>query len=96
MNQYHTNKNQHTSYTIADLLKGNDLEIVAASLLLLGKLKVESVEIYRNEPTISVNLVGQFQQPTSPKVDELTKFFEDNGDMTIDEVFESIKQRLNR
>ena len=43
-----SNHKSHASYTLSDLLKGKDIEIVAASLLLLGKLKVDSVQLFRD------------------------------------------------
>ena len=55
------NQNPNSKYTLGDLLKGKDLEIVAASLLLLGKLKVESVQLFRDKPVISVTLLGEFK-----------------------------------
>ena len=92
----HFNRNKNSTYTLNDLLKGRDLEIVAASLLLLGKLKVESVELFRNEPVIAVSLLGEFKKINGRKVDEMAEFLEKNGDMTIDEIFEGIKKRMNK
>ncbi|WP_203247043.1 hypothetical protein [Sporosarcina beigongshangi] len=89
-------RNNNSTYTLNDLLKGKDLEIVAATLLLLGKLKVESVELFRNEPVIAVSLLGEFKKINGRKVDEMAEFLERNGDMTIDEIFEGIKKRMNR
>ena len=87
--------NKKSSYTLNDLLKGRDLEIVAASLLLLGKLKVESVQLYRGRPIIAVSLLGEFKQVKNPKSDEMADFLEKNGDLTLDEIVESIKKKLH-
>ncbi len=90
------NRNSNSKYTLSDLLKGKDLEIVAASLLLLGKLKVDSVQLFRDKPVISVTLLGEFKNLNDRKVDEMTDFLEKNGDMTIDEIFEGFKKRMNK
>lgn len=93
-NNYNHRKN--STYTLNDLLKGKDLEIVAASLLLLGKLKVDSVELYRNKPVIAVSLLGEFKKINGQKVNEMADFLERNGDLTIDEIFEGIKKRMSK
>ncbi|WP_346014194.1 hypothetical protein [Sporosarcina sp. E16_8] len=90
------NQNPNSKYTLGDLLKGKDLEIVAASLLLLGKLKVESAQFYRDKPIISVTLLGEFKHLNDNKVDEMADFLEKNGDLTLDEVFDGIKRRMDK
>lgn len=90
------NQNQNSKYTLGDLLKGKDLEIVAASLLLLGKLKVDSVQLFRDKPVISVTLLGEFKHLNDNKVNEMADFLEKNGDLTLDEVFEGIKRRMDK
>jgi hypothetical protein len=90
------NRNSNSKYTLGDLLKGKDLEIVAASLLLLGKLKVDSVQLFRDKPVISVTLLGEFKSFNDKKVNEMANFLEENGDMTLDELFEGIKKRMNK
>ena len=90
------NRNPNSKYTLDDLLKGKDLEIVAASLLLLGKLKVDSVQLFRDKPVISVTLLGEFKNLNDRKVNEMTDFLEGNGDLTLDELFEGIKRRMNK
>jgi hypothetical protein len=90
------NRNSNSNYTLGDLLKGKDLEIVAASLLLLGKLKVDSVQLYRDKPVISVTVLGEFKSFKDKKVNEMADFLEENGDMTLDELFEGIKKRMNK
>lgn len=95
---YSNNRNsrKNSTYTLNDLLKGKDIEIVAASLLLLGKLKVESVQLFRDRPVIEVSLIGEFKKINGQKVDEMTDFLTKNGDMTIDEIVEGFKKRMNR
>ncbi len=94
---YRKNNNEkvNSSYTLNDLLKGKDLEIIAASLLLLGKLKVDSVLLYRNSPTVTVSLIGSFQND-SKNSNKMADFLNDNGDITIDEIFDGIQKRMNK
>lgn len=93
-NQFHKKNNQ--KYTIQDLLKGKDLEIIAASLLLLGKLKVESVVLFRDSPSIGVSLIGKYRSPNDDKSNNMADFLEQNGDMTIDDVFDALSKRMNK
>ncbi len=91
-----SNRNKSSTYTLNDLLKGKDIEIVAASLLLLGKLKVDSVQLYRDRPVIAVSLLGEFKHMNGQKVDEMTDFLAKNGDMTIDDIVEGFTKRMNK
>ncbi len=86
----------NSSYTLHDLLKGKDLEIITASLLLLGKLKVDYVSLFRNTPDVTVTLLGKYKKTQEDKMNSLTEFLNDNGDITIDEVFEAFSKRMNR
>lgn len=95
LHKRNNNGNVNPSYTLNDLLKGKDLEIIAASLLLLGKLKVDSVLLYRNSPTVSVTLIGAFQND-SKNSNKMADFLNENGDITIDEIFDGIQKRMNR
>ena len=85
------------NYTMQDLLKGKDLDIICASLLLIGKLQVESVELFRNSPVIGVSLVGQFRsiENENEKANNLASFLDENGDMTLDDVIEALTKRMN-
>ena len=83
MSEHHFHKHQNSKYTLHDLLKGKDLDIIAASLLLLGKLKVDSVQLYRDSPTISVTLIGQYQSVKEDKSENMANFLDNNGDMTL-------------
>jgi len=91
-----SNRKKHSTYTLNDLLKGKDIEIVAASLLLLGKLKVESVQLYRDRPVIAVSLLGEFKKINGQKVDEMSEFLAKNGDMTLDEIIEGFTKRMDK
>ena len=52
MNDDQFRKQLNSKYTLQDLLKGQDLDIIAASLLLLGKLKAESVQRFLVTPPV--------------------------------------------
>jgi hypothetical protein len=83
-------------YSIQDLFKGKNLDLIAAALLLSGKLKVDSVELYRGSPVIAVTLLGQYMTPSKSKQNALADFLEENGDMTLDDVFEALQKRMEK
>lgn len=95
MNDDYFRKKINPKYTLHDLLKGQDLEIIAASLLLLGKLKVESVQLYRNSPTLSVTLIGEYKSINKDKTNKMEDFLNQNGDITLDEVLDALTKRMN-
>ncbi|WP_100012137.1 hypothetical protein [Lentibacillus sediminis] len=90
-------KSNVNSYTTADLLSDRNLEIIAAALLVTGKLRIDYVSIYRDEPAIDVLLTGAFLQPNSKNknMDQMAKFLKENGNMTVDDIIGAINQRLN-
>lgn len=96
MSDHHFHQQKNSKYTLHDLLKGKDLDIIAASLLLLGKLKVESVVLFRNSPAITVTLLGRYRNLEDDKSENMADFLDENGDMTIDEVFEALSKRMNK
>ncbi|HLR80043.1 MAG TPA: hypothetical protein VK119_05625 [Bacillota bacterium] len=83
-------------FSIQDLLKGKNLEIVAAALLLTGKLKVDSVELFRMSPVVNVTLVEKYVTRETKKMNALANFLEENGDLTLDEVFDAIQTRMQK
>ncbi|WP_332628931.1 hypothetical protein [Halalkalibacter flavus] len=87
-------KPKASSYNIQDLFTGKNLDIIAAALLLSGKLKVDAVELYRASPVVSVTLLGEFLTPGNDKSNALADFLKENGDMTLDDVFEAFQQRI--
>ena len=95
MNDDYFRKKINPKYTLQDLLKGQDLEIIAASLLLLGKLKVESVQLYRNSPALSVTLIGEYKSLNKDKTNKMEDFLNQNGDITLDEVLDALTKRMN-
>ena len=95
MYRKNNNENANSSYTLNELLKGKDLEIIAASPFIIAKLKVDSVLLYRNSPTVTVTLIGSFQND-SKNSNKMADFLNDNGDITIDEIFDGIQKRMNK
>lgn len=96
MNDHQFHKQINPQYTLNDLLKGKDLDIICASLLLLGKLKVDSVELFRNSPTVGVSLVGKYRTIQDDEKKDMDEFLHSNGNMTLDEVFNSLTKRMNK
>jgi hypothetical protein len=85
-----------SNFSIQDLFKGKHLDIVAAALLLSGRLKVDSVELFRGSPTVTVTLLGKYLTQEKVKANALADFLEENGDMTLDDVFEALQKRLEK
>jgi hypothetical protein len=81
---------------IQDLLGGKQLEFVAAALLLTGKLQVDSVELFRGSPVINVNLIGKYTNQNNNKSNPLSDFLDQNGDMTIDDIFDAFKNKVDK
>lgn len=92
----HFQQQGKSPFTISDLLRGKDLEIVAASLLLLGKLKVESVQIYRSQPIIFVTLIGEFNSEKDNKKETLADFLERSGDVSFEDMVEGLKNSMKK
>ncbi|WP_026702709.1 hypothetical protein [Salibacterium aidingense] len=81
-------------YTMSDLFQGENLDIIAAVLLITGKLRVNSAELYRGEPTVLVTLIGEYRKSSSSKSEKLAAFLEENGDMTVDDVLHAVRRRM--
>ncbi|GAB1156446.1 hypothetical protein YWY31_24710 [Paenibacillus illinoisensis] len=78
-------------------LKGRNLELIVAALLVSGKLRVDSVTLFR-EATLVVELVGQYKtlkNITPSNTDKLVEFLSQNGDMTLDDVIQAFQKRIN-
>ncbi|QOS80342.1 hypothetical protein JNUCC31_05305 [Paenibacillus sp. JNUCC31] len=78
-------------------LKGKNLEIIVAALLVSGKLRVDAVTLFR-EATLVVELTGKYktlQNMTSTNTDKLVDFMNQNGDMTLDDVMQAFQKRMN-
>ncbi|GAS83189.1 hypothetical protein HF638_16700 [Paenibacillus sp. SZ31] len=79
-------------------LKGRNLELIVAALLVSGKLRVDAVTLFR-EATLVVELVGQYktlQNVTPSNQDKLVQFLDEiGGDMTLNDVIRAFQQRIN-
>ncbi|WP_433745657.1 hypothetical protein [Paenibacillus amylolyticus] len=79
-------------------LKGRNLELIVAALLVSGKLRVDAVTLFR-EATLVVELVGQYktlQNITPSNQDKLVQFLDEiGGDMTLNDVIGAFQQRIN-
>lgn len=91
----HSQQHGKTPFTISDLLKGKDLEIVAAALLLAGKLKVDAVQIFRSQPVVFISLVGSFGKAEETQKDTLADIIERSGDFEVDDMIEQLRQKMN-
>ncbi|WP_238457927.1 hypothetical protein [Alkalihalobacterium alkalinitrilicum] len=85
-----------TECSIQDLFKGKNLDLIAAALLLTGKLKVDSVELFRGSPVVVVTLLGKYLTTGNDKSNALADFLEENGDMTLDDVFDAFQKRMEK
>lgn len=84
-----------TPFTVSDLLSGKELEIIAAALLLSGKLKVDAVQLYRSQPIIFVTLVGSFDSEKEEKKDTMADFLGRTGDLEANEMLERLRETMN-
>ncbi|AWX57754.1 MULTISPECIES: hypothetical protein [Brevibacillus] len=78
-------------------LTGPNLEILVAVLLLTGKLRVDSVQLFR-QATMIVGLTGEFitlSDLNNKNVDNMLKFLNDNGNMTVDDIISALKKKMN-
>ncbi|MEK4437431.1 MULTISPECIES: hypothetical protein [Paenibacillus] len=78
-------------------LKGRNLELIVAALLVSGKLRVDAVTLFR-EATLVVELVGQYKTLTNinpSNADKLVQFLDEMGDVTLDDVMRAFQKRMN-
>ncbi|RSL35235.1 hypothetical protein D7Z54_01310 [Salibacterium salarium] len=81
---------------IHDLFQRRDLEYVVAALLLLDKLSVDSVLLYRGSPVVELTLLGRYKTLHDDKINDLVDFLDKNGDMTIDDFFTALNKKIKR
>lgn len=73
------------------------LEFTVAALLLTGKLRVDSVQMY-TDASMFVSLVGKYKSLSdlsSGNVDKLVSFLDDNGSLTLDEIMSALKKKTD-
>lgn len=79
---------------------GTSLELIVASLLLTGKLRVDSVQLFR-QATMIVGLTGKYitlddlNNNSNNNVDSMVNFLNENGNVTVDEIFQALKKKMN-
>ncbi|QDI91063.1 hypothetical protein EPH95_07590 [Salicibibacter halophilus] len=84
-------------YNTLDLLQERNIEIIAAALLVTGKLRTNFVSIFRDEPTIEVLLTGEFPSLNNDgNENQVDNFIKENGDMTVNDLMEKINERLKQ
>ncbi|AIQ70727.1 hypothetical protein [Paenibacillus graminis] len=74
------------------------LEYTVAALLLTGKLRVDSVQMYR-DASLFISLVGKYKSlsdlSSSSNVDKLVSFLDDNSDLTLNEIMTALKKKAD-
>lgn len=71
------------------------LEYTVAALLLTGKLKVDSIQMY-TDASLFVSLVGKYKtlgDLTNTNVDKLVSFLDDNSSLTLNEIMAALKKK---
>lgn len=86
----------NSNSAIFSALQGKNVEVLVAALLLTGKLNVDSVTLYR-QATLFLGLTGKYKTlaSTPSNVDNMVKFLNDNGNMTLDQVIQAFSQKVN-
>jgi|SRR5699024_5859285 len=92
-NNKHNNKNQNDNNTLNYILQSKKPELVIVALLLSGRLKFDSVQLFR-EASLIVSLVGAFNQINTGRVNQVVDFLDENGDLTIDEILQAFKRKV--
>lgn len=95
-NNNETNFGKLNSYSVQDLFQDKKLDIIAAALLLTGKLKVDSVEMFRNSAVVNVTLIGKYKTNDNKRVNNMVDFMNENGDITLNEVVEAMSVMMNK
>jgi hypothetical protein len=71
------------------------LEFAVAALLLTGKLKVDSVQMF-TDASLLVSLVGKYKSLgnlSGSNVDKLVSFLDDNSSLTLNEIMAALKKK---
>lgn len=84
------------NYNVQDLFQDKKLDIIAAALLITGKLKVDSVEMFRDSSAVNVTLVGKYKTKNNKRVNNMIDFIDENGDITLNEVVEAMSFIMNK
>ncbi|MGG0753648.1 hypothetical protein [Brevibacillus laterosporus] len=87
-------KKQSTDNSTNSHCHNNNLELIVAILLLTGKLRVDAVQLFR-QATMIVSLTGKYitlGDLNNKNVDNMLKVLNDNGNMTVDEIIQTLKK----
>ncbi|MEK5463630.1 hypothetical protein [Paenibacillus sp. FSL M7-0896] len=71
------------------------LEFAVAALLLTGKLKVDSIQMY-TDASMFVSLVGKYKtlsDLSNDNVDKLVSFLDNNSSLTLNEIMAALKKK---
>lgn len=77
--------------------KPKGLEFAVAALLLTGKLKVDSVQMF-TDASLLVSLVGKYKSLdnlSQSNVDKLVSFLDDNSSLTLNEIMSALKKKAD-
>ncbi|AHV97294.1 hypothetical protein [Paenibacillus sabinae] len=90
------NNSNSKKKTPASLIKENKgLELAVAALLLTGKLKVDSVQLF-TDASLVISLVGKYKKLSDisdSNVEKLVNFMNDNGGLTLNDLMEALKKK---
>lgn len=88
-------KKNGPSLSLLPSFNGQRLEWIVAALLLSGKLRVDSVQLFR-QATMFISLTGKYKTlANQSNVENMIKFLNDNGNMTLDEMLQALKKKIN-
>ncbi|MHA6533657.1 hypothetical protein [Paenibacillus sp. BAC0078] len=74
------------------------LEFTVAALLLSGKLRVDSVQMFTNA-TLVIGLTGKYttlNDLSNNNVDKLVSFLDDNSSLTLNEIMSALKKKADK
>ncbi|WP_245624967.1 hypothetical protein [Paenibacillus stellifer] len=81
--------------TASTVKKNKGLEVAVAALLLSGKLKVDSVQMF-TDASLFVSLVGKYKTLSDmgdTNVDKLVNFMNENGNLTLNDLMGALKKQ---
>lgn len=91
-----TGARKKTANSKSQIPKG--LEYTVAALLLTGKLRVDSVQMYR-DASLFVSLVGKYKSlsdlNSNSNVDKLVSFLDENSNLTLNEIMTALKKKAD-
>lgn len=81
----------------AALNKNKGLEATVAALLLTGKLRVDSFQVFR-DASLVVGLVGKYNTlngSANNNVDKIVSFMNENSGITVSDLMDAVKKKIN-